>query len=67
MVGLELMVSFSGAIMLGEAAWLPVLIYRVVFGFIYNKRYTENLLREGFEPVGDSDRTALKFSGLYSE
>ena len=46
---------------------LLVLAYDVAIGFIYNKFYTENLLREGFEPVGDSDKTALKFSGLYTE
>ena len=67
MLALGLLVSFSGGVILGDAAFLPILIYQVVFAFIYNKRYTENLLKEGYEPVGDSDRTALKFSGLYAE
>ncbi len=51
----------------GFVALILLLIYRVAMGFVYNKSYTENLLREGFEPVGDSDKTALKFAGLYRE
>ena len=53
--------------LLGLLYLVFLVAYRVIISFVYNKRYTENLLREGFEPVGDSDRTALKFSGLYSE
>ena len=52
---------------LGLAFMVFTIIYRIIIGFVYNKRYTENLLKEGFEPVGDADRTALKFAGLYRE
>ena len=53
--------------MLGFSFIITLLIYRIIISFIYNKFYTENLLREGFEPVGDADRTALKFHGLYKD
>ncbi|MBQ3646346.1 MAG: hypothetical protein IJM82_01660 [Synergistaceae bacterium] len=53
-------------IMLG-AALFTAGISNIVFACIYNKFYTEKLLQDGFEPVGDSDKTALKFKGLYSE
>ncbi len=53
--------------LLGLIYMMLLVAYRVIIGFVYNKRYTENLLKEGFEPVEESDRIALKFSGLYSE
>lgn len=53
------------AIVMLIAALLTAGISGIVFAFIYNKRYTEKLLKDGFEPVGDSDRDILKKAGLY--
>ena len=54
------------AIVMLLAALFTAGISNLVFCFIYNKRYTENLLKDGFEPAGDSDRTVLQKYGLYN-
>ena len=60
----------------GDIAWamgmlvvalLTAGLGNLVFCFIYNKRYTANLLKDGFEPVTDSDREVLRKYGLYSD
>ena len=60
----------------GDIAWSLIMLIaalctfglsNLVFCFFYNKKYTDNLLREGFEPIGEADRIALKVAGLYIE
>ena len=52
---------------LGFIGIIALIAYRIAISFIYNKRYTEKWLREGFEPVDDADRAALVYHGLYSK
>ena len=60
----------------GDVMWAIVMLLaaictmglsNLVFCFIYNKRYTENLLKDGFEPAGDSERIVLKGYDLYTD
>ena len=39
----------------------------IYFAAVYNKKYTQKLLSEGWKPVGDKDRAALNGAGLLSE
>ena len=48
------------------ACVLPI-ISNIILAFIYNKKYTENLLQQGFEPCGEADRALLKAVGVYAE
>ena len=59
----------------GDAKWIVIMliagffsmgISNLIFCFIYNKIYTESLLRDGFEPVNESDKLTLKYAGLYA-
>ena len=45
---------------------VPVLgiICGLYFAFTYNKKYTGNLLAQGFEPATEADRATLKAAGL---
>ena len=57
----------SWAVIMLLASFFTAGISNIIFAFIYNKRYTESLLKEGFEPVGTTDTTTLKSVGLYDE
>lgn len=51
----------------GAAAFIPIvsgLICGLYFAFTYNKKYTGNLLAQGFEPESEADRVTLKACGL---
>ncbi len=64
--------GFFVPIFRGDVTWSLIMlvaaiftagISNIVFAFLYNKIYTEKLLKDGFEPVGDSDRMAMEIFG----
>ena len=46
------------------AAFILPFISNIIFAFIYNKIYTQNLLEAGYTPADDAERTILKGANL---